>query len=336
MDIGGEGDIHHISNWSDQHSFADLQKMVIDKGWSAVTLGKDGTGAARGAWFKKVAYKLTPALTRPNRSVHSIWIYNGATPETKPHTPARWQLVEGKDIAGQGDCGSIKGWADKMTLDELKSYAEERNWSGLTLGKAGTGAAGTAYFKNVAHQLTPAHTKPNPSASGIWVFTRPTGAELTVQDGANWCYVTGQDIAGEGDVKKIDDWKEHYSIADLKQMVVDNGWSGFTIGKNERGCWFKKSFYHLTSEKTRPNPSAKCIYIYSEHTLPDPAPGTWEFVADKDIAGQGDVGSFRGWSQKYTLDELKRYAESKGFSGFALGKDGTGAADGCWFKKVQH
>ena len=76
MDIPSEGDVRHIANWPTTHKFADLQKMVVDNGWSGVSLGKDGTAAARGAWFKSVAYPLKPGLTRPNGYIDSIWIYN--------------------------------------------------------------------------------------------------------------------------------------------------------------------------------------------------------------------------------------------------------------------
>ena len=39
-DIAGEGDVHHIGGWNAKYSISDLKKMVIEKGWSGVTLSK--------------------------------------------------------------------------------------------------------------------------------------------------------------------------------------------------------------------------------------------------------------------------------------------------------
>ena len=74
-DIAGQGDVHHIGQWSKKHSMDDLKNMVITKGWSGVTLGKAGTGAADNAWFKKVDWELTPDKTKLNPLVEAIWIY---------------------------------------------------------------------------------------------------------------------------------------------------------------------------------------------------------------------------------------------------------------------
>ena len=49
--------------------------MVIEKKWSGVTIGKPGTNAAGGAWFKSVNWVLTPEKTKVNPMVDCIWIY---------------------------------------------------------------------------------------------------------------------------------------------------------------------------------------------------------------------------------------------------------------------
>ena len=38
----------------------------------------------------------------------------------------------------------------------------------------------------------------------------------------------------------------------------------------------------------------------------------------------------------HTLDELKHICKTKGYSGFAAGKDGTSCADKIFFKKVNY
>ena len=50
--------------------------MVIEKGWSGVTLGKAGGPQRNRAFFKHVNYELTEEKTRGNGVVECIWIYN--------------------------------------------------------------------------------------------------------------------------------------------------------------------------------------------------------------------------------------------------------------------
>ena len=51
-------------------------------------------------------------------------------------------------------------------------------------------------------------------------------------DGANWTKVPGYDIAGEGDVHVIGDYPSKFSLAAMKDLVVQKGWSAFSLGKN--------------------------------------------------------------------------------------------------------
>ena len=50
-------------------------------------------------------------------------------------------------------------------------------------------------------------------------------------------------------------------------MVIEKGWSGFTLGqsgtKNRHTVWFKHVKYDLTKEKTIYSHDAECIYIYN-------------------------------------------------------------------------
>ena len=92
----------------------------------------------------------------------------------------------------------------------------------------------------------------------------------------------GYDIAGEGDVKSVD--MRAKTLKELKDTVVENGWSGFTIAGNR--CYFKHTVYHLKPDLCRKtNPDHK-IYIYAHHKAIAPSTqGKWEFVAGKDIPG---------------------------------------------------
>ena len=77
-------------------------------------------------------------------------------------------------------------------------------------------------------------------------------------------------------------------------MVVENGWSGFTFAGET--CYFKHSLYHLKPKWCRRTNPAFEIHIYAHHkAYPASTLGKWEWVKDKDIAGQGDVGNFPRW-----------------------------------------
>ena len=61
---------------------------------------------------------------------------------------------------------------------------------------------------------------------------------------------------------------------------------------------------------------------------------SWYKVDGKDIAGQGDVEKIEDWPSKFKLDGLKGHVESRNYSAFTLGKDGTWASKIMFFKKV--
>ena len=108
-------------------------------------------------------------------------------------------------------------------------------------------------------------------------------------ENCGWTKVVGRDIDGEGDVKQIKNWAHSHSLADLKAMVVEKGWSGVTLG-NDGTAYFKDVSYRLTKEKTRDSPHVSCIHIYDDNEEPEKLDGgKWHFVKGMDIAGQGDV-----------------------------------------------
>ena len=71
----------------------------------------------------------------------------------------------------------------------------------------------------------------------------------------------------------------------LKQMVIENGWSGFNLtvpgfGGTVGGVYFKSVDYELTPDKLNANDRIKSIWVYS-----CPLKGRWTKILNKDIAG---------------------------------------------------
>ena len=123
-------------------------------------------------------------------------------------------------------------------------------------------------------------------------------------ENVGWTQVAGRDIDGEGDVKQIKNWANHHSLADLKAMVVEKGWSGVTLG-NDGTAYFKDVLYKLTKDKTRASKHVKAIYIHDDNTEPEALDGgKWTFVKGMDIAGQGDVEQFPAWKAKCSVEDL--------------------------------
>ena len=125
--------------------------MVITNGWSSFTLTKD----RKDVFFKKVNYRLKPAFCRANSNIDSIWIYTNPIFQPEPAL-GNWEFVEGKGL-GEHDVNRIADWPSVVTIDEIKAYNIERDYSGFLLLKPGhLGKGGGCFFKKFPHQLTPA------------------------------------------------------------------------------------------------------------------------------------------------------------------------------------
>ena len=136
------------------------------------------------------------------------------------------------------------------------------------------------------------------------------------------CY----DIAGEGDVHQIHDWRDHHSLDELKEMVVEKEWSGFTLGKKGTNVgntvFFKHVDYSLVPSKTRLNATwVDGIYIKL-------IGGKWDFYPDCDTPERGDCDQVENWEEETNLDDLKASVVEKKYSAFALNKNGN-----CYFKR---
>lgn len=169
-DIPGQGDVHQIPEWRSKASLEDLKLYCAARGWSGFCLGKDGTGAAKRCYFKKVNYALAPEHPKPSVHVDGIWILSapGPTDVAQPDGP-NWTKVPGYDIAGEGDVKLIKNWPATHTLDQLKQIVIDNSWNAVVIGKAHTGAANNAYFKRTAYHLKPQHTKLNAVVDAIYI-----------------------------------------------------------------------------------------------------------------------------------------------------------------------
>ena len=83
MDMAGQGDIKNCGIQSIEHA----QGMVIENGWSSVTVAKNGH-----AYFKKFNYQLAEHHLKPNPHVDAIWIYN---PNGHATVPYKWWAPKG-------------------------------------------------------------------------------------------------------------------------------------------------------------------------------------------------------------------------------------------------
>ena len=79
-----------------------MKKMIVEKGWSCVTIGKDGH-----AWFKKFHYSLNATHLHKNEHCVSTWIYNPnghkLGKQTTEIDTSCWVRIANKDISGYGD-----------------------------------------------------------------------------------------------------------------------------------------------------------------------------------------------------------------------------------------
>ena len=93
-------------------------------------------------------------------------------------------------------------------------------------------------------------------------------------DEKNWVRVPDRDIEGEGDVHVIKDWyKMGFRLAGLKELCIERGWSGLTIGAPDTpaagAVFFKHVEYELTEEKTKESKNSTCIWIYKRPKKPN-------------------------------------------------------------------
>ena len=96
------------------------------------------------------------------------------------------------------------------------------------------------------------------------------------ENSGTWSELLNTNIAGK-ELDHIKNWKDKYTISDLKKLCLEKGYSGFILTPNTEG-------------------------------------GTWEEYKDIDMSCQGDMEIIKNWKEKYSLEDLKKIVEEKGYS----------------------
>ena len=104
------------------------------------------------------------------------------------------------------------------------------------------------------------------------VGTKGESSGPAQNDIGEWTEHENLDMAFQGDVEQIHNWKECYTIDQLKQYAIDKGYSCFSVSDSDfNHASMKKFDYQLTPEKCSPPPGYSCkIYIhYAKKADPD-------------------------------------------------------------------
>jgi len=337
VDMCGQGDVEIIHDWRQKYSIEDLQKIVEQKGYSAISVGSFGHAA-----LKKFNYQLKVEHCKPsNGYINVIHIFNGtpgrAIEQSNVQTPG-WQEFKNMDMCGQGDVEFIKNWRNTHTVLDLRRIAEEKGYSAFSIG-----AFDFAAFKKFDFQLTYSHCKPSKGyTNSIHIFTPTEKQKLMVEEkkaeetrrnaSQGWAEHVNMDMCGQGDVEFIKNWRSTHSIEDLKKHAESKGYSAFSIGGFDFAA-FKKFEYQLNIDHCKPSKGyTNSLWIFTpsekqkimieekkaEETRKNASEG-WEEHVNMDMCGQGDVEFIKNWRNTHSLEDLKRHAENKGYSAFSIG-----------------
>ena len=139
-----------------------------------------------------------------------------------------------------------------------------------------------------------------------------------IRDGEKWAYYYGYDLTGKGDVGWVK--TDKMSFDDLLQMVIDNGWSGFTLHKGT--AYFKKidaqlSLRHLNAKNGcetwvyNPDKGQETVIWHREtKTNYDYSKGVVGLVGDStvariSVAANNDAHIGLGETEKHTSDKYE-------------------------------
>lgn len=78
--------------------------------------------------------------------------------------------------------------------------------------------------------------------------------ELVFED-ENWVGYRNIDMCGEGDIDIINDWEDHATIEELRQVGVEGGISAITVSDGDPGydhAFIKAFEYTLTKDHCKP------------------------------------------------------------------------------------
>ena len=73
-------------------------------------------------------------------------------------------------------------------------------------------------------------------------------------EGYHWTVHENVDMCGQGDKELIHNWKEKYTIDQLKQLSIEKGYTAFSVSDSSFNFAGMKQFdYQLTPEECQPS-----------------------------------------------------------------------------------
>ena len=253
-----------------------------------------------------------------------------------PADPKTWSSHKNIDMCGQGDVMMISDWRKTHSVENLKKIAEQKGYSGFSVGSFGHAA-----FKSFNYQLKPSHCRPSKGYTNtIYIHAPEIPSKNTISSNARissyselgWKEHSNMDMCGQGDVEFIKNWRKTHTIQDLKIIAEEKGYSAISVGGFDFAA-FKKFDYQLTINHCKPSSGySNSIHIHTssekakmaqkekqfEEKRKNSSQG-WQELVNMDMCGQGDVEILKNWRSNHSIDGLKQIAEEKGYSAFSVG-----------------
>ena len=114
-------------------------------------------------------------------------------------------------------------------------------------------------------------------------------------DLGEWTEHTDLDMAYQGDVEQIHDWKNYYSIDQLKQIALEKGYTCFTVSDSSFGFAAMKKFdFQVTPETCKPPEGYSCkFYIHQRKDLAPAPKGNYDGDLNDTARNTNDVAKIR-------------------------------------------
>ena len=176
------------------------------------------------------------------------------------HEDEQWEAYVNLDLdQDSGEVEVILDWRNKHSLEELKQICIDKGYSAVRVGEKRPHAR----FRTFDYQVSKSDCGPM-SACDIWINKKSACrnvnsywgcGEIAFED-EDWYGYKNIDMNGQGDKDIIHNWKEkHADIEELKQMVIEKGYSAVTVGAGENSfdlAALKDFPFVLTKEYCRP------------------------------------------------------------------------------------
>jgi len=115
------------------------------------------------------------------------------------------------------------------------------------------------------HDSLPEHVRaliqPTPSATPAESEASKQLEDAPPPRGGVWVFYEDLDMADQGDVDVIENWEDHYSVEELKQVVEDQGYSAFVL--KEGTAYIKNFEFQLTEDHCQPTDYPCVIHIFA-------------------------------------------------------------------------